>query len=115
MVRLREVYTSIDLILKALSEMPEGKIYAPLEKWPEGETFQRVEQPRGQVTYYIKGNGTRYLERLKIRTPTFANIPPLLAMLSGCELANAPVITLSIDPCIACTERMLKIEKVDKK
>ncbi|MDP3051405.1 MAG: NADH-quinone oxidoreductase subunit D, partial [Eubacteriales bacterium] len=41
----------------------------------------------------------------KIRTPTFSNIPALLVMLPGCELADVPVITMSIDPCIACTER----------
>jgi ech hydrogenase subunit E len=40
-----------------------------------------------------------------VRTPTFANIPTLLVMLPGCEMADVPVITLSIDPCIACTER----------
>jgi ech hydrogenase subunit E len=32
-------------------------------------------------------------------------VPPLLAMLPGAELADVPVIILSIDPCISCTER----------
>jgi len=26
-------------------------------------------------------------------------------MLPGCDLSDVPVITLSIDPCISCTER----------
>jgi len=26
-------------------------------------------------------------------------------MLPGCELADVPVIVLSIDPCVSCTER----------
>jgi len=26
-------------------------------------------------------------------------------MLAGCELADVPVIVLSIDPCISCAER----------
>jgi ech hydrogenase subunit E len=72
---------------------------------PNGEYVSRSEQPRGEVIYYIKANGTMNLERLRIRTPTFANIPPLLAMLPGCELADVGVIALSIDPCISCTER----------
>jgi ech hydrogenase subunit E len=72
---------------------------------PEGEVVSRVEQPRGELIYYIKGNGKKNLDRLRIRTPTFANIPPLLSMLPGIGLADVPVIVLSIDPCISCTER----------
>ena len=57
------------------------------------------------IAYDSTGNGTNNLARCKIRTPTFANIPTLLTMLPGCELADVPIITLSIDPCISCTER----------
>lgn len=105
LVRFREVYQSMELIVKALDMMPEGEILVPVEGFPNGETVHRTEQPRGEVLYYAKGNGNRNLERLKVRTPTFANVPTLLVMLPGCELADVAVITLSIDPCISCTER----------
>lgn len=52
-----------------------------------------------------KANGDKYLDRIRIRTPTFANIPALLTMLPGMYLSDVPVIVLSIDPCISCTER----------
>ena len=104
-VRLRETYQSLELIHKSLAMMPDGEILVKVDGYPEGETVSRSEQPRGELIYYLRGNGTRNLERLKIRTPTFANIPALLVMLPGCELADVPVITLSIDPCISCTER----------
>lgn len=45
------------------------------------------------------------LERLKVRTPTFANIPSLLLMLPGVKLADVPIVVLTIDPCVSCTER----------
>lgn len=64
-----------------------------------------VPSSRGEVLYYVKASGKKYLDRVRIRTPTFANVPPLLAMLPGCEMADVPVIALSIDPCISCTER----------
>jgi ech hydrogenase subunit E len=64
-----------------------------------------VEQPRGELLYYLKGSGEKTLDRVRIRTPTFANIPPLLVMLPGHFLSDVPVVTLSIDPCISCTER----------
>jgi ech hydrogenase subunit E len=105
LVRLREWYQSLDFCLRALSFMPKGEIATRATGRPKGEVVSRVEQHRGEVFYYIKGNGTVNLERLRVRTPTFANIPSLLVMLHGCELADVPVITLSIDPCIACTER----------
>jgi ech hydrogenase subunit E len=105
LVRVREIYQSQEFVLKALSMMSEGEIMVRVDGYPEGEAIARTEQPRGELIDYIKGNGTKNLERLRIRTPTFANIPTLLVMLPGCELADVPVITLSIDPCIACTER----------
>jgi len=105
LVRYREVLQAMDLINEAIAKIPPGEIATPIEKWPNGETFELVEQPRGEVFYYVKGNGTINLERLKVRTPTFNNIPPLLHMLGGCHVEDVPIITLSIDPCISCTER----------
>jgi ech hydrogenase subunit E len=105
LVRVRELYQSMELARTALSMMPHGEIEVRVDGWPKGEAISRTEQPRGELIYYAKGNGTNNLERLKIRTPTFANIPTLLVMIPGCELADVPVITLSIDPCISCTER----------
>lgn len=104
-VRVRELYQSVNIIRKAICQIPDGPINVPFKTKPDGEVVMRAEQPRGEVLYYLKGNGTDMLERLRVRTPTFANIPPVLAMLAGCELADVGVIVISIDPCISCTER----------
>lgn len=105
MVRGREIYQSAEFVVKAVQEMPEGELAVKVQGCPDGEGIMRVEQPRGELFEYARANGTPYLERLKVRTPTFSNIPPLLVMLPGAELADVPVIVLSIDPCVACTER----------
>jgi len=104
-VRFREVLQSVDLVRQALARMPEGEILTKYKGKPEGEVVTRVEQPRGECLYYIKGVGEKFLDRVRIRTPTFANIPPLATILPGLELADVPVVVLSIDPCISCTER----------
>lgn len=104
-VRLKEVYQSVKLIKQAIGMIPEGEFAVAFKGNPNGEVISRVEQPRGEVLYYLKGNGTKNLERLRIRTPTFANIPALLQMLPGSQLADVPVLILTIDPCISCTER----------
>ncbi len=105
LVRIKELDQSLELVYKSLERLPEGEVAVKVKGFPQGEGLTRVEQHRGEVFYFVRGNGTAYLERLKVRTPTFANIPALLVMLPGSELADVPVIVLSIDPCIACTER----------
>ena len=105
MVRVQELSTSAGLVRRALSRLPAGDLSVPVKGNPTGETAARMEQPRGEPIFYIRGNGTKNLERFRARTPTFANLAPLLHMLGGCQLADVPVIVLSIDPCISCTER----------
>jgi ech hydrogenase subunit E len=92
-------------VRQAISKIPEGQLSAKVKGRPTGEAISRVEQPRGEVFYYIRANGKKNLERVRIRTPTFANAPALFAMLPGASLSDVPVIVLSIDPCISCTER----------
>ena len=104
-VRIKELYQSIDLINQAIDKIPGGETSVPFKGNPTGEVIVRVEQPRGEVLYYLRANGTKNLERMRVRTPTFANIPTLLKMLPGSELADVPVLILTIDPCISCTER----------
>ncbi|MCE5297717.1 MAG: nickel-dependent hydrogenase large subunit [Methanoregulaceae archaeon] len=104
-VRVRELFGSIDLIRQAIEKIPEGDIEVKVKGNPDGEYFSRSEQPRGELVHYLKANGSKHLVRSRIRTPTLTNIPPLVKMLQGCELADVPVIVLSIDPCIGCTER----------
>lgn len=104
-VRIKEIFQSINLIKQAIELIPEGDIKVKVVGNPNGEHFTRVEQPRGEVIYYAKANGTKFLDRVRVRTPTFANVPALLETLKGCALADVPILILTIDPCISCTER----------
>jgi len=104
-VRCDEIFQSADLIRQAAAKIPAGELAVKVTGNPNGEFFTRVEQPRGEVIYYIKGNGAKNLQRFRVRTPTFANIPALVKTLQGCDLADVPVLVLTIDPCISCTER----------
>ena len=95
----------LDLIRQAFAKLPEGEIEVKVTGNPNGETIMRTEQPRGEVVYYLKATGGKNLQRFRVRTPTFANIPAMLKLLQGCQLADVPVLVLTIDPCISCTER----------
>ena len=104
-VRVQELFQSVDLIRQAIAKIPAGDISAPVKGFPNGEHFMRVEQPRGEALYYVKANGTKFLDRVRVRTPTFANLPAMLQTLKGAQLADVPILILTIDPCISCTER----------
>jgi ech hydrogenase subunit E len=104
-VRCEELFQSARIIRQALEKIPDGDIAVKVSGNPTGETITRTEQPRGEVVYHLKANGTKNLQRFRVRTPTFANIPAMLKVLPGCDLADVPMIVLTIDPCISCTER----------
>ena len=104
-VRIEEIYQSFRLIRQAVDKIPEGPLAVPVKGNPDGEYFMRIEQPRGEAVYYVKGSGSRFIDRFRLRTPTTSNIPPMLDMLKGCQLADVPLLILTIDPCISCTER----------
>ncbi|MDR2486905.1 MAG: nickel-dependent hydrogenase large subunit [Clostridiales Family XIII bacterium] len=104
-VRIREVFQSIDLISQIADTIPEGELSVPVKGNPSGEFVARMEQPRGEAYYYSKGDGSKFLKRIRVRTPTNANIPALVKTLQGCDLADVPMLVLTIDPCISCTER----------
>jgi ech hydrogenase subunit E len=105
-VRIREIEQSFAILDQVVAKIPEGPVSVPIKGMPPvGECFVRLEQPRGEVVYYVRSNGTRNLERFRVRTPTFANIPAMVEAMRGASLADVPTITLTIDPCISCTER----------
>ena len=72
---------------------------------PPGEAIARTEAPRGEVFYYVASDGGDTLARVKIRTPSFANIPTVAAMVKGNDLADVPIIQAAVDPCYSCTDR----------
>jgi ech hydrogenase subunit E len=105
LVRIRETYHSIDLIRQAVDKIPDGPVDLKVKGAPNGEYFSRIEQPRGEVIHYVKGNGSRFLQRFRVRVPTFSNIPAMIKVLKGSEVGDVPNIILTLDPCISCTER----------
>lgn len=104
-VRIGEIFQSIRIIKQAVAKIPAGDISVPVKGNPDGEYFMRVEQPRGEAFYYVRANGSKFLDRMRVRTPTFANLPAMLQTLQGAQFADVPILILTIDPCISCTER----------
>ena len=90
--------------------MPQGQIAAELGEPTVGEFVGRGEAPRGELVYYIRANGTHIPERVKVRTPTYANVFTYTKTLLGAKLEHVRPILESIDPCYACTDRLTIID-----
>jgi ech hydrogenase subunit E len=105
-VRALEMVESCNIIEQALAQMPSGSLNAgEIYSVPAGETVLRVEAPRGEVFYYVESDGSDVPSRVKVRTPTFVNIPSVMGMVKGNEFADMPLIQAALDPCYSCTDR----------
>lgn len=106
-LRLEEIVVSVNMILYSLEHLPSGpyKMRVP-PVVPAGENASHVEAPRGELFYYVKSTGGRNPDRVKVRTPTLANLPAALEMLKGLTLADVPVVLTGIDPCFGCMDRL---------
>ena len=107
-VRALELLESCRILRQVMRDIPAGPIAVasgPRLKVPAGTAVARIEAPRGEVFYSVTANGTDMPKRVKIRTPTFANMPSMQWAVVGGQLADAPLIQASIDPCYSCTDR----------
>lgn len=105
LVRLDEIVNSIEMCENIINGLPEGEIFTKVKGKPEGEALMRFEAPRGELMYYVKGNGTAMLERVRIKTPTFSSIPAFSHIFLGGDYADAPAVLASFDPCMSCTAK----------
>ena len=118
-VRLLEVVQSIQIIEQCLDNMPSGEIVAEKKlvkllnqlKKAKGEGIGRHEAPRGEVIHYVKLNESELPEVWKARAPTYNNLMTWVSMLLGQQIADIPIVISSIDPCIACMDRVTILNK----
>ncbi|HEC82403.1 MAG TPA: NADH dehydrogenase subunit [Thermoplasmatales archaeon] len=123
-VRLLEVKQSLEIIEKALDEMPSGDILSEPKiikiinqiKKSEGEAIGRYEAPRGEDIHYVKlKEGFEYLYAWKVRAPTYINILSWRPMLLDMQIADIPIVAASIDPCLSCTNRVTIVKNGKEK
>ncbi len=107
MVRIKELYQSIDIIRQCLPllESAPADLFSQSKTLPDGEQFTCVEAPRGELFYYIRGKKSKELDRVKIRTSTYANGLGLIPVIKGMHFADVGMITMTFDPCIGCFDR----------
>ncbi|MEM1517705.1 MAG: NADH dehydrogenase subunit, partial [Nitrososphaerota archaeon] len=106
-----EVEDSIRMILEAITGIPTGPIKTTIPRTvPRGDGMGHVEAPRGELFYFVRSEGGNRPVRVKIRTPTLANILTATEMLKGHTLADVPVVLTGMDPCFGCMDRLTVID-----
>ncbi|MCD7034654.1 NADH-quinone oxidoreductase subunit D [Metabacillus sp. GX 13764] len=99
--RMEEIVQSLRIIEQAAEQFPEGgSIMAKVPKIikpPKGETYVRIESPRGEIGCFIASNGKKEPYRLKFRRPSFYNLQILPKLLEGENMANLITILGAID------------------
>ncbi len=115
LVRLEEVWQSIHIVEQSLSLMPKSKLPAAKQRYAsrKGEATQVVEAPRGENFHFVVAD-TNTPKFIRVRPPTFANIIAVPHMLEGRTMSDVPVVISSIDPCFACTDRVVVVD-LDKR
>ncbi|TRO52052.1 hypothetical protein E2P63_04155 [Candidatus Bathyarchaeota archaeon] len=116
MIRADEVLESLDILEYAFNHLPSGRLRVRVQrKIPEGEATSRVEAPRGELIHYVKSDGTAYPYRVKVRSPTLANLMAFPKAIKDGYIADIPSVMGSLDPCFSCTDRMAFIDKTNGK
>jgi len=125
MLRVQELRESIGIVEQALDGMPSGPVKANAPKVvlpdrekmktemealiyhfkiitegfavPEGEVYQAVESPRGEMGYYIVSDGSAKPYRVHMRAACLANLQTLPSMCEGHLIADVVAAIGSID------------------
>lgn len=125
LVRMEEMRQSVRLLHQCLDDLPsgpinvdDGKVVLPKKEKvltgmeelihqfinvtqgidaPVGEVYYGVENPKGELGFYIKSLGGGVPYRLKIRAPSFVNLSILPELLKGRFLSDVVTILGSLD------------------
>lgn len=99
-VRVLEMEESLKIIEQAIAQIPEGDVTSAIPKRikpPVGQVYARVENPRGELGYFIMSNGTPNPFRIKVRGPSFVNLAVINELCKNLLVADVITILGSID------------------
>jgi NADH-quinone oxidoreductase subunit D len=133
LVRVEEMRQSARIIKQAVEGMPSGpwhadaphvvlpdrekmktqmesliyhfKIVTEGYRVPEGEVYQVVESPRGELGYYIVSDGTSKPYRVHVHGPSFGNLQAIPVMGKGCMISDLIASMGSMDFVLGDTDR----------
>jgi NADH-quinone oxidoreductase subunit C/D len=109
LIRIDEIRESLKILEQVVRDIPEGEIQAVRPQYqvrvPAGEAYGRVENPKGELGFYVVSDGSPTPWRYHIRAPSFINITAMAEMCRGYKVADAVAVLGSIDIVLGETDR----------
>lgn len=99
-VRVLEMEESLKIIEQAIEQIPDGDVTAAIPKRIKplvGHIYSRVENPRGELGYFIISDGSTSPFRVKVRAPSFVNLQIMDELCRGHLVADVIAILGSVD------------------
>ena len=125
-VRVDEAYESAKIVRQILDKMPQGEtmanqpkkvlpkkaeVYSKMEELihdfmiinfginpPVGEIYSAVENPKGELGFYLVSKGEGHPWKCKIRSPSFVNLQAIPHLVKGRMISDVVAIVGSLDP-----------------
>ncbi len=125
-VRVEEAYESAKIVRQILDKMPQGEtmanqpkkvlpkkaeVYSKMEELihdfmiinfginpPVGEIYSAVENPKGELGFYLVSKGEGNPWKCKIRSPSFVNLQAIPHLVKGRMISDVVAIVGSLDP-----------------
>lgn len=104
-VRFDEIWQSLRILEQALAQIPpatgeegiQSHRLSPRMRIPPGETYGRIEAPKGELGFYLVSDGGANPYRYHIRATSLVNLTPLSHLARGVKIADVVAILGSID------------------
>lgn len=111
-IRIEEMRQSLKIVKQVIDKIPDGEFYNKKFSKPmlvrlkaSGESYVPTESPKGEYGVYIVGDGSTIPYRVRIRSPSFANLSALPIMLKGYKIADLTATVSSLDPVFGEVDR----------
>jgi NADH-quinone oxidoreductase subunit C/D len=109
LIRIDEIRESLKILQQAVRDIPEGEIQVGRSQYqvrvPPGEAYGRVENPKGELGFYVVSNGKPNPWRYHVRAPSFINLTAMGEMCKGYKIADVVAVLGSIDIVLGETDR----------
>lgn len=105
-VRVEEIYTSLNIIKKALEKMPSGSIKNQIKSLPKkGYAVGITEGWRGDIVYAVITDQNGQISRVSLRDPSYLNWPAVPYAVVGNPVPEFPLINKSFNLSYSGTDK----------
>lgn len=99
-VRVLEIEQSLRILEQAIAQIPDGDVTSAIPKRVkpnEGISYARVENPKGELGFFIVSKGGVQPMRVKVRAPSFVNLSVFPEIAPGHMVSDVVAILGSLD------------------